>query len=82
MEYLPLRIEQVVLAVRMPAEYGAKAYGLVKRYGEIKNEEWSSGGSWICVVSIPAGRQLEFVEGIEGLTKGKAEVKVMERTKL
>ena len=82
MEYLPLKIEQVVVAVRMPAEYGAKAYGLVKRYGEIKNEEWSSSGSWICIVSIPAGRQLDLIDGIERLTKGKAEIKVMERTKL
>lgn len=78
--YLPIRIEQVVLAVRMPAEYGVKAYGIVKRFGEVKNEEW--GANWICVLTLPAGRQMEFVDSIERLTKGRAEVKVMERSKL
>ncbi|MHA1984081.1 MAG: ribosome assembly factor SBDS [Candidatus Hodarchaeales archaeon] len=82
MVYLPIKIEQVVLAVRMPAEYGAKAYGIVKRFGQIRNEEWSSSGSWICVVSIPAGRQVDFMDSLERLTKGRAEIKVMERSKM
>ncbi|MHA2105258.1 MAG: ribosome assembly factor SBDS [Candidatus Hodarchaeales archaeon] len=82
MVYLPIKIEQVVLAVRMPAEHGAKAYGVVKRFGQIRNEEWSSSGSWICVVSIPAGRQVDFMDSLERLTKGRAEIKVMERSKM
>ncbi|MFW9929931.1 MAG: ribosome assembly factor SBDS [Candidatus Thorarchaeota archaeon] len=82
MQYLPIKIEQVKLAVRMPAEYGAKAYGMVKRYGEIQNEEWSSSGSWICIFSLPAGRQADFMNNIEALTKGKAEIKILDRSKM
>jgi len=33
---LPLKIEQVQVKVRIPAEYAAKAYGTVKGYGTIK----------------------------------------------
>jgi ribosome maturation protein SDO1 len=82
MEYLPIRVEQVKLAVRMPAEYGGKAYGLVKRFGTMEKEDWSSTGNWICVLTLPAGRQADFIDSIEKLTRGKAEIKILERTKL
>ena len=81
-EYLPMRLEQVTIAIRMPAEYGAKAYGIIKRYGEIKKEEWNTSGQWIGLFIMPAGRQTEFFETMESLTKGRAEIKVVERTKL
>jgi ribosome maturation protein SDO1 len=81
MEVLPIKVEQVTIAIRIPAEFGAKAYGLIKRFGEITKEEWTGQGSWIGVVAMPAGRQAEFYENIENLTRGRAEVKVLDRSK-
>lgn len=77
---LPMKLEQVKLAVKMPAEYAGKGYGVVKRFGDIQQEQYSQDGSWICIVGFPAGRQPEFMEKIEELCKGRAEIKVMERS--
>ena len=78
---LPIRMEQVVLAVKIPAEDAPKAYGIVKRYASIDKEEWTKSGDWIGVLKMAAGLQLEFMEKIESLTKGRSEIKVMERSK-
>jgi ribosome maturation protein SDO1 len=78
---LPMKLEQIKLAVKMPSEYAGKAYGLIKRFGEISQEQYTNNGNWICVVQFPAGRQSEFMEKIESLCKGRAEIKVMERTR-
>ncbi|MHA2364156.1 MAG: ribosome assembly factor SBDS [Candidatus Hodarchaeales archaeon] len=79
---IPLRLEQVKLAVKMPAEYSGKSYGVIKRYGEIFKEQWTDDGSWIVALQLPAGRQAEFMEKVEGITKGRSEMKVIERTRL
>ena len=77
---LPMKLEQIKLAVKMPAEYAGKGYGVVKKYGDLKQEQYTNDGSWICVLEFPAGRQPEFMEKIEELCKGRAEIKVMERS--
>ena len=78
---LPIRMEQVVLAIKLPAEDAPKAYGLVKRYASIDKEEWTKTGSWIGVLKMAAGLQIEFMEKIESMTKGRAEIKVVERAR-
>lgn len=78
---LPMKLEQVKLAVRMPSEYAGKAYGVVKRFGDISQEQYTNDGNWICVVQFPSGRQTDFMEQVESLSKGRAEIKVMERSK-
>ena len=52
--------------------------GQVLAMGEILEEEWTSG-SFICVVRMPAGLQAEFLDIINSKTKGKAQIKVLER---
>jgi len=52
----------------------------VKRFGDIKQEQYTQDGNWIAAVEFPAGRQSEFMEKIEELCKGRAEIKVMERS--
>ena len=72
---LPLKIEQVQVKVRIPAEYAAKAYGTVKGYGTIRSEEWRADGSWSSVVEMPAGLYGPFLEKLGELTKGNADAK-------
>ena len=52
---LPLKIEQVTVAVKIPAEYSARAYGTIKTLGTIKREEWRGDGSWYGEIELPAG---------------------------
>jgi len=74
---LPIRMETTKLAVKIPAPYSAKAYSVVERYGTISKDEWGSDGSWICVIEIPAGLRVEFIERVNDFTKGKAQVKTI-----
>lgn len=75
---LPIRMEAIKLAIKVPASLGGPLYGDILNYGEVLEEEWTKG-SFVCVVRMPAGVQAEFLDLVNSKTKGKAQVKVMER---
>ncbi|NLX50361.1 MAG: ribosome assembly factor SBDS [Methanospirillum sp.] len=72
---LPIRFEELRLAVRFPPENAARAYAGIASAATIEQEEWQKDGSWICVVRIPAGIQDDFYSLVNRLGKGEAEVK-------
>lgn len=74
---LPLKMERTRIAVKVPAKYVPKTYGVVKGFGEIKREEWKSDGSWIALVELPAGLQGAFLERVGKATKNSAQVKIL-----
>lgn len=76
---LPLKIETKVIAVKIPSEYSGKAYGEVRKFGNIKREEWASDGSWMFLIEIPGGIEEEFYEKLNVLTKGTVVTKLIER---
>ena len=75
---LPLKMEQVSVAVRIPPEYAGKVYGTVKGFGTIKREEWRADGSWFAVVQMPAGLYGPFLEKLGEMTRGNLESKLVE----
>jgi ribosome maturation protein SDO1 len=75
-QILPLKMDQVSVAVTIPAEYAARAYGKVKEFGAIKRDEWRSDGSWSGILEMPAGLYAPFLEKIGEITKGSAEAKI------
>lgn len=79
---LPIRMETVKLAVKIPPEFTGKAYGEIKRHAQIEKDEWQNDGCWIAVVTVAAGLQGEFMERVQSMTKGRAEIKIMERIRL
>ena len=74
---LPLKIEQLSVAVRVPAAYSARAYGSLKNFGEIKQEEWRADGSWYGVIDMPAGAYASFLNKLGDVTKGNGEAKIL-----
>jgi ribosome maturation protein SDO1 len=74
---LPIRFEEIRIAVKIPADYAPKAYADIQAAGTMEREEWQKDGSWICVVRIPAGIQSEFYDLVNRLTKGQGEVKIL-----
>ncbi|MFQ5758665.1 MAG: ribosome assembly factor SBDS [Candidatus Bathyarchaeia archaeon] len=74
---LPLKMEQVSVAVRIPPEYASKVYGTVKGFGAIKKEEWRADGSWFTIVEMPAGLYGSFLEKLGEMTKGNLEAKLI-----
>jgi ribosome maturation protein SDO1 len=74
---IPIRFEEVKIAVKLPPEYAAKAYGSIAGFGNLTKQEWQNDGSWIGVVSIPAGMQDELYALLNRLTKGTAETRFL-----
>lgn len=74
---IPIRFEEVEVAVKIPASYAAKSYGEITRFGTLEKEEWQNDGSWVAVVKIPAGMQNDFYSLVNRLTKGEAETKLL-----
>jgi ribosome maturation protein SDO1 len=74
---LPLKIEQISVAVRITAAYSARAYGSIKSTGEIKQDEWLSDGSWQGVIELPAGAYASFLNKLGDITKGTGEAKIL-----
>jgi len=75
---LPIKMEQVSVAVRIPPEHASKVYGTVKGFGVIKHEEWRADGSWFAIVEMPAGLYGPFLEKIGEKTRGNLEAKIVE----
>ena len=74
---IPIRFEEVEVAVKIPADYAPKAYGEIAAFGKVIRESWQNNGSWVGVVQIPAGMQTDFYALINRLTKGEAETKLL-----
>jgi ribosome maturation protein SDO1 len=74
---LPLKIEQVIVAVRIPAEHSARAYGTIKTLGVIKREEWRGDGSWYGELELPAGSYASLLNKLGNATKGSGEAKII-----
>ena len=74
---LPIRFEELRLALKIPADFAAKAYGDIAAASTMEKDEWQKDGSWICVVRIPAGIQTEFYDLINKITKGEGVVKIL-----
>ncbi|XGI83350.1 ribosome assembly factor SBDS [Halorutilales archaeon Cl-col2-1] len=76
---IPIRFEEITVATRIPAEYAGAAQGQLREFGDLKDEEWRSDGSWIAVVEFPAGMQNDFYDLVNKITDGNAETEVVEK---
>jgi ribosome maturation protein SDO1 len=74
---LPIRFDEVTMAVQLPADYAGSGQAEVRQYGELEREEWQSDGSWVGVVTFPAGLQNDFYDMVNELTSGEAETRVI-----
>jgi ribosome maturation protein SDO1 len=74
---LPLKMEQISVAITIPAEYSTRVYGMIKSFGTIKREEWRPNGSWYGVLEMPAGTYAPFLNKLGEVTKGNGEAKIV-----
>jgi len=74
---IPIRMEQAELAIKIPTSFTAKGYHIVAQLSQIKKEEWQSDGSWVAVVSLPAGLQMELIDKLNKLTHGRVQTKLL-----
>ncbi len=78
---VPIAIENVEVAIRIPLEHAGKAEPVLRRIAQVKKEEWTST-SWIVVIEIPAGMQGDIYGRLNDVTHGQIETKIVGETKL
>jgi len=74
---LPLSVEKISVAVRIPPEHAGKSYGVLKSFGTIKNEVWLTDGSLSVVLEMPAGLYGSFLEKMGKITRGNVDAKIL-----
>ena len=75
---IPLKTGRVKLRVRVPAMYSAQAYGILKSYGEIVDQEWGADGGLTATIELPIASQSALLDKLASLTKGSAQVTPVE----
>lgn len=76
---IPIKFEIWEMAIRIPAQYAAQSYRILKMYGTIKKDEWQNDGSLVAVIDLPAGMSEEFENELNKFTKGEAETKILNK---
>ncbi len=76
---LPLKFEEIDIAIKVPPGYTGKAISSLYNFGNVLKEEWQRDGSWICVMRIPAGMQGDLMDLLGRVTKGEAVTKILKR---
>jgi ribosome maturation protein SDO1 len=74
---IPIRFDEVTVAVNVPADYAGSAQAQIRQYGDLEREEWQPDGSWIGVLTFPAGLQNDFYDTVHELTSGEAETQIV-----
>lgn len=74
---IPIRFDEITIAVKIPAEHAGKAQSRIRSFGELESEEWQGDGSWIGVVRFPAGLQDDFYNLVNEHSEGQAETKIV-----
>ncbi|MFB6094263.1 MAG: ribosome assembly factor SBDS [Halanaeroarchaeum sp.] len=74
---IPIRFDEVTVAVQVPAEYAGSAQSQIRQYGDLEREEWQADGSWVGVLTFPAGMQNDFYDLVNDITSGAAETRII-----
>jgi ribosome maturation protein SDO1 len=74
---IPIRFDEVTVAVQVPADYAGSAQAKIRQFGDLDREEWQSDGSWVGVLTFPAGMQNEFYDLVNEQTSGEAETRII-----
>ena len=73
---LPISIENLEVAIMLPAAYAGKGQAFLHRYN-MKKQEWQSDGSFIAVVEIPAGLKNDIIGEVSKFSQGAASIKFL-----
>ncbi len=74
---IPISMEHIRISVKIPAEHVGKGYGIARNYGSLEREDWQSDGSWIGIIKLPAGMQIDFYDKLNEITKGNVETRIL-----
>jgi ribosome maturation protein SDO1 len=74
---IPIRFEKSRVAIKLKSEDYGRCFDDMVHYGIIEKEEWTSDGSWIGLMELPAGMVPELTDKLKHKTKGTASIKII-----
>ena len=74
---IPLKSENLLLEISVPAQYVAQSYSVLKSTGILKKEDWQSNGSLKAILEIPAAARPSVIDRLGAITKGTAFVEMI-----
>jgi ribosome maturation protein SDO1 len=74
---LPIKMEQMRIAVKVFPEHAARAYNAFKSFGTVTREEWQPDGALVAVIEMPAGMYGSFTDRVSKMTQGTIQMKVL-----
>lgn len=72
---LPISLENKKVEVLIPAVHASSCYGILKKYGTIKKENWLGTGSLLAEIEMPAGGYSDFIDALNKKTNGDIQIK-------
>jgi len=75
---IPIRVEKVQIAIKLPANLGAKATNILRSFGTLMKEEWGSE-NYVALIEMSAGLQQDLYDKLNSLTHGQVETKIIKR---
>ena len=73
---IPLKTENIILEISVPAQFVAQSYTVLKSTGSLKKEDWQPNGSLKAILEIPAAARPNVIDRLSAITKGTANVEV------
>jgi ribosome maturation protein SDO1 len=73
---MPIKIARALIEAVIPPDIAGRVVSEVKRIGDVRRSEWLKDGSLKLEVEVPAGAQIDVINRIQGLAKGRASVNV------
>jgi len=74
---LPIKMEQMRIAVKVFPEHAPRAYNAFKSFGTVTREEWQPDGALVAVIEMPAGMYGSFTDRVSKMTQGTIQMKVL-----
>jgi len=74
---IPIRFEEATIAVSLPADYAGSGQAKVREFGDLEREEWQADGSWVGVITIPAGMQNDLFELVSEVSSGEGDTRII-----
>tara|TARA_Y100000310_G_scaffold345757_1_gene469343 strand:+ start:3339 stop:4040 length:702 start_codon:yes stop_codon:yes gene_type:complete len=75
-EIIPIKFERREIEIKIPAQFGGAASGVVHKHKVLK-EEWLNDGSFYAVVEIPSGIMDEFFDELNKISHGQVVSKIL-----
>ena len=73
---IPLKSENLILEISVPAQFVPQSYTVLKSTGTLKKEDWQPNGSLKAILEIPAAARPNVIDRLGSITKGTATVEV------